>query len=101
MKREHCSFKFAGARLRKRWHSSLEVLRCMRITIQRSASVSGKCPIAAMTFGHQQEYFASLVVRSDAPRLRDDSSEFWNGSSSEMSTHLSLATRMTKAVSRL
>src|SRR6266581_4915534 len=40
--------------VRRRRHCSRTVFRCMRITIQRSASVSGNRPMAARTLGHQQ-----------------------------------------------
>src|SRR5687768_4199250 len=41
-----------------RSHFSPGILRCMVIMMQRSARVSGRRPMAAMTFGHQQEYLA-------------------------------------------
>ena len=45
-----------ASRFRIRSHSSFAVFRCIRITMHRSASVSGNRPIAAIAFGHQHEY---------------------------------------------
>src|SRR5436190_17623698 len=65
-----CSRTNSAQRLRKsgafnwrmRSHFSPGILRCMVMTMQRSASVSGRRPMAAMTFGHQQEYLAKSVA---------------------------------------
>src|SRR5262249_38972619 len=50
-------------RFLSRSHCSCAVLRCIRIRRHRSASVSGKRPIAAIAFGHQEEKSARPGLR--------------------------------------
>src|SRR5262249_7875825 len=54
-KRMQSRLKSAASRLRRRSHCSNWVLRCMRMTMQRSARVSGRRPMEAMILGQKVE----------------------------------------------
>ena len=58
--RAHWRRRSVVTRRANRSQVSVEVLRCMRMRMQRSARVSGRCPIAAMILGHQEEKVARL-----------------------------------------
>src|SRR6266513_2823226 len=64
----------SGLRSRRRADSSLGVLRCVRMTTQRSARVSGRRPMVARTLGHQQEKRATAGAELIAGELMVDGS---------------------------
>jgi hypothetical protein len=65
--RAHFRCNSVGFSRNKRSHFSPSTFRCISTTMHRLASVGCKCPIAAIAFGHQQEYRATRPGELHAP----------------------------------